>query len=421
MISYHENHFIAAQSLYRQRLSWLQMGRVDMQSMMLLEYRLRVNLHVLAHIQISGESEPEAAPDTFVYLASRLCSNDSNRQQQAAAQACHWLAEDTARAHGARDALLLFPHPLVWEAISKAYRQHDNLRALLIYILAQQGAELPQELFNLAELRQQRDPSLLAQILNYAAYQPGVSLEQFNAYYQPLLDQAEAVSAHPVLVAALWGGMLRRDPVVPIALRRAIERETNDMQRLDLLRLGALSGNAGYFPIFEILTQHIPQIAYHFLAMLGHPESMAIILQGLNHPRTAQYAELAWWWVSGQSLPKKPRLSVVGIENLEEDLDESVGFVPDAKYAQQWWNRTRKDSKRRYLQGQPLNNIRIQYLLKQNAGIVSHDLIDLLALQSQQPMLIGTHTWHDMRIRKLQAINETTPTPTDRPIEAQHA
>ena len=419
MISHFETHFTAAQSLYRQRLSWLQRERVDMQTMLQLEYRLRVHLHVLAHAQASGQAEPEAAPDTFVYLASRLSSIDSNCQQQAAAQACHWLAEDSARAHGARDALLLFPHPLVSEAISKAYRQHDTLRALLIYILAQQGARLPQGLIHQAEL--QGDPLLQAQILNYAAYQPGTGLEQFRAYYQPLLAHAQEVPAHPALVAAIWGGMLRHDPDIPSALRRAIERESNDMQRLDFLRLGALSGDAEYFPIFETLTAHVPQIAYHFLALLGQPESMAVILQGLNHPRTAQHAELAWWWVSGQTLPKKPRLSVVGEDHLVEDLDNHVGLVPDAQYAQQWWSRTRKDAKCRYLQGQPLNNVRIQHLLRHNAGIVSHDLIDLLALQSRQPMLIGTHIWHDMRIRKLQTINETTPTPTSRPMEAQRA
>ena len=420
MISYYETHLNAARNLYRQRLNWLQMERVDMQSMMHLEYRLRVHLHVLAYELTPDESEPESAPDTFVYLACRLGNSDTEQQTRAAEQACNWLVEDSARAHGARDALLLFPHPPVQEAMSKAYRQHDNLRALLIYILAQQGARLPKGLVNQAEL-QQRDPLLQAQILNYAAYQGATSLEQFSAYYQPLLEHVEDIPAHPVLVAAIWGGMLRRDPSAPVALRRAIEREANDMDRLDFLRLAALSGDAEYFPIFETLTQYVPQIAFHFLALLGHPESMAIILQGVAHPRTAQYAELAWWWVSGQSLPKKPRLSVVGEDNPEEDLDDDVGFVPDAQYAQQWWNRTKKDSAQRYLQGQPLNNVRIQYLLKQYTGIVSHDLIDLLALQSQQPMLIGTHTWHDLRVRKLQVINESTPSPSAKPVEAQRA
>ena len=87
MGEYYETHMSSAQALYRQRLSWMQMDRVDMQSMLHLEFRLRVHLHVLAHAQSRGESEPEAAPDTFVYLASRLSSSDADRKQQAAAQA----------------------------------------------------------------------------------------------------------------------------------------------------------------------------------------------------------------------------------------------------------------------------------------------------------------------------------------------
>jgi hypothetical protein len=210
----------------------------------------------------------------------------------------------------------------------------------------------------------------------------------------------------------LWGGLVRGDDAAVIALRRAIEREPNDMQRLDLLRLAALTGDAEYFPIFESLTQHVPQLAYHFLGLYGRPDGVEMILQGLSHPRTALHAELAWWWVSGQTLPKKPRLSVVGEESLDEDLEDNVGFVPDALPAQQWWIKQKKDSALRYLQGQPLNRARIQATLKQYAGMISHDLIDLLAMQNQQALLIGTHTWHDARVRKLQALTDTDPKQT---------
>jgi hypothetical protein len=411
MINYYETHLNAAQSLYRQRLNWMQMERVDMQSMLHLEYRLRVHLHVLAHELEIDEAEPEAAPDPFVYLACRLSSRDPTQQTQAAELACQWLGEDSARAQGARDALLLFPHLLVNEAMSKAYRDNEALRAIFIYILAQHGARLPQGLINQAEL-QQRDPQLQAQILYYAANQASAGLDQFSHYYQPLLLRTDNLPEHAVIVAALWGGLVRGDDAAVIALRRAIEREPNDMQRLDLLRLAALTGDAEYFPIFESLTQHVPQLAYHFLGLYGRPDGVEMILQGLSHPRTALHAELAWWWVSGQTLPKKPRLSVVGEESLDEDLEDNVGFVPDALPAQQWWIKQKKDSALRYLQGQPLNRARIQATLKQYAGMISHDLIDLLAMQNQQALLIGTHTWHDARVRKLQALTDTDPKQT---------
>ena len=421
MISYYETHMNAACSLYRQRLNWLQMERVDMQSMLHLEYRLRVHLHVLAHELDASEAEPETAPDTFVYLASRLSCGDATQQTQAAERACDWLGEDSARAQGARDALLLFPQPVVNESMSKAYRGNEALRAILIYILAQQGARLPQGLVNQAEL-QQRDPMLQAQIIYYAANQATADLEQFRPYYQPLLNYDDTLPEHAVMVAALWGGLVRGDDLAAIALRRAIERESNDMQRLDLIRLAALSGEAEYFPIFESLSQHVPQIAYHFMALYGRPDGIEIILQGLSHPRTAQHAELAWWWVSGQTLPKKPRLSVVGEESLAEDLEDNVGFVPDAQPAQQWWVKQKKDLSLRYLQGQPLNSAGIQTTLKQYTGMLSHDLIDLLAIQRQQPVLIGTHTWHDSRVRKLQTMAQKNSKPgTALPAEAQRA
>ena len=97
MINHAETHLNSACALYRQRLNWMQMDRVDMQSMLHLEYRLRVHLHVLAHESESTEAEPQTAPDTFVYLANRLSSRDSTQQTQAAELACQMLGEDTAR------------------------------------------------------------------------------------------------------------------------------------------------------------------------------------------------------------------------------------------------------------------------------------------------------------------------------------
>ena len=68
MNNHAETHLNSACALYRQRLSWMQMDRVDIQSMLHLEYRLRVHLHVLAHESTSTQSEPQTAPDTFAGL-----------------------------------------------------------------------------------------------------------------------------------------------------------------------------------------------------------------------------------------------------------------------------------------------------------------------------------------------------------------
>jgi hypothetical protein len=402
--------------MYRQRLNWMQLERLDMQSMLYLEYRLRVHLHVLAHEVYRSEAEPQIAPDTFVYLASRLSSFDSKRQLEASALACEWLLENSARAQGARDALLLFPHPVVHEALSSAYHQNDGLRALLIYILAQHEVHLTRDLIDQAQLQGQ-DPQLQAQILYYAATQGVYGVEHFRAYYRPLLKHADNLPAHAVVVAALWGGLIRGDEVAAIALRCAIEREPDDMQRLDLLRLAALTGESAYLPIFVSLLQQAPQLAYHFLALNGKQYAVELILQGLGHPRTAKHAEHAWWWVSGQTLQKIPRLSVVGEDNLAEELEDNVGFVPDVQSAHQWWSKQKKDPGMRYLQGQQLSRQRILNTLLQSAGMISHDLIDLLAMHSKEPLIIGIHTWHDSRMRKIQSLSEAMANE----IAVQHA
>ncbi len=410
---YLATHLNSARALYRQRLGLLQSSRVDMQNILDLEFRMRVHIHVLAN-QIDDEQvEPEQAADSFIYLAARFSSKDETQQASAAETACEWLLEDSPVAHGARDALMLFPSPDAYSVMQKTYRDVESLRPVLIYILTQQGALLPKSLTHQAELQTQ-DPFLKAQTLYYAANDHNSDTGMFRDYYNSLLDDSKIEELeHGALVAAIWGGLVRGDDEAWVALQRAIVNESDDIQRLDFLRFAALSGKEQYLPMLENVAEHVPEVGYHFLALHGQTQSVQAILDGLIHPRTANYAEQAWWWVSGQILPKMPRLSVVGEENEIDDveLEDEVGYVPDTKPAQHWWGKQQQDTSVRWLQGQTFSISTVHKLMTQYSGVISNDLFDLYALSTQTPLHLGNYIWHDMRLQKINSLqpNESQP------------
>jgi len=412
---YIATHFNSAKALYRQRLGLLQSNRVDMQNMVDLEFRMRVHIHVLASQIDEDQGNPGQAADAFLYLAARFTSKDAAQQTLAANLACEWLLEDSPIAHGARDALMLFPSPETYSVMQKTYREVESLRPVLIYILTQQGANLPKSLTHQAELQTQ-DPFLQAQTLYYAASDPKSDIGMFRAYYGSLLDERPLDEIeHSVLVAAIWGGLVRGDDDAWVALQRAIANEYDDIQRLDFLRFAALSGQEQYFQMLCSVAEHAPEVGYHFLALHGQTQSVQAILDGLIHPRTANYAEQAWWWVSGQTLPKISRLSVVGEESDIDDmaLEDEVGYVPDAQPAKQWWGKQLHDVSARWLQGKMFNVAGVHKLMTQYSGVISNDLFDLYAMTTQTPLQLGNYIWHDARLQKVNNLEQNNSTSID--------
>ncbi|VAW94442.1 hypothetical protein MNBD_GAMMA21-2122 [hydrothermal vent metagenome] len=408
-------HLNSARALYRQRMGLLQSSRVDMQSMLDLEFRMRVHIHVLANQIDEDQAEPEQAADAFIYLAARFSSKDEVHQASAAQQACEWLLEDSPVAHGARDALMLFPLPDAYSVMQKTYRDVESLRPVLIYILTQQGAHLPKSLTHQAELQNQ-DPFLQAQTLYYAANDHKSDAGMFRDYYDSLLDDNKIEELdHSALVAAIWGGLVRGEDDAWVALQRAIANEGDDIQRLDFLRFAALSGKEQYFPMLANVAEHAPEVGYHFLALHGQTQSVQAILDGLIHPRTANYAEQAWWWVSGQILPKMPRLAVVGEENDTDniELEDEVGYVPDAKPAQHWWAKQQQDASARWLQGQSFSISTVHKLMTQYSGVISNDLFDLYAITTHTPLRLGNYIWHDTRLIKINSLSQNESLPVN--------
>ena len=97
-MDYVGTHLNTAMALYRQREGWLYKDRIDMQSMIDMEYRLRVHIHVLSKCISEDDAEPGDAPDTFLYLAARLSSNNDEEINRAAKLACEWLLDDSPKA-----------------------------------------------------------------------------------------------------------------------------------------------------------------------------------------------------------------------------------------------------------------------------------------------------------------------------------
>jgi len=417
---YEEIHATAAQDLYTQRLSWLQMPYINMQSILHLEYRLRLHVQILAHIQLSTNREPDMAPDTFVYLARRFSHPDAMQQARATEQACYWLGENSARAQGARDALLLYLKPAVVHTLCKICRRNLSQRAILIHLIGLSGRVLTREFSRLTETGVQ-DPVVQAQYLHYAANSSEFGIDRFSYYYQPLLRDSAKTPPGQILLPAIWGGLARGDYQAKIALHRAIERHSDGILYFDLLRLAALTGDTEYLPLFTALIETAPQRAFHFLALYGRAEAVESILNGLSQPRTAHHAEPAWWWVSGQTLPKKPRMSIVGQRSVNTLLLDNFDYLPDPQPATQWWSEQIQDTGVRYLQGKSLDSGRILSCLKHYAGTNSIELMDLLSLQYRQPLQLAKHGWHEERIRQMNSLSLANQLVRDDPMEMRRA
>jgi len=417
---YEEIHTSAAQDLYTQRLSWLQIPYINMQSILHLEYRLRLHVQILSHIQLSTNREPEMAPDTFVYLARRFSQPDALQQSRATEQACEWLGENTARAQGARDALLLYLKPAVVHTLCKACRKNASQRVLMMHLLGQSGNVLSRELFRQTQ-DDMHEPMILAQFLHYAANSSEYDTEVFSQHYLPLLKRASGIVPGQPLLAAIWGGLIRGDYRAKIALHRAIERHADGIMYFEFLRLAALTGDTEYLPLYTGLIESAPQRAFHYLAIYGRPEGVERILLGLEQPRTAHYAETAWWWISGQTLAKKPRMSLVGRQNVSNLLLDNFDYIPEPQAARDWWDRQRQEAGLRYLQGKPLDSGRVLASLKHYTGSSSLEFIDLLSLQYRQPLQLARYGWHEERLRQINSLSLASQIVQHDPMEMRLA
>ncbi len=405
-----QTHTQSAIALARQRETWLRLPRLEASALCNLEDRLRVHLYTLSCWPGSDDTEPDEEHAAFVWLAVRLQSEETKLRQQAAESALRWLVEaDPPRAGAARKALSLFPSNTTDELTLAQYRENRELRADLITIWHRQGRPLPQALLNQGEL-QHGDAVLQASVLAYMADSEATGLDVFKYYYRPLLS-APGELPHPedVLLAAIRGGLIRGDAEALTALRRAMAIEEGEALR-PWLYLAALSGSEEFHPVLQQHANASPETGYRLLALWGGREAMRDLVAGLKDPRTSEAASSAWLWITGQTLPQVPRLSVVGEEPAEASDVAAPGMIADLEAARGWWEAHQDQwaPGERWIAGAPMSTPRLASLAGEVAGTASGDILNLLSLFCGRPLAVWADGWFAQRLQQLREFESTT-------------
>ena len=404
-----QTHTQSAIALARQREGWLRLPKLEARVLCNLEDRLRLHLYTLSCWPDADDAEPEEEHAAFVWLGLRLQSEETNLRQQAAESALRWLAEaDSPRAGAARKALSLFPSDTTDELTLAQYRENREQRADLVIIWHRQGASLPQTLLNQDALQGDGVPQ--ASVLAYLADHEATGLDIFQYYYRPLLSGPGELP-HPtdVLLAAIRGGLIRGDAEALTALRRAMATQEGEALR-PWLHLAALSGSEEFHPVLQQYAKASPGTGYRLLALWGRREAMPDLLAGLKAPRTSEAASSAWFWITGQTLPQVPRLSVVGEEPAEAPDAAAQGMIADLAAARGWWE-AHQDSwaaGERRIAGAPMTEARLASLAGEMAGAASADILHLLSLFSGRPLAVWADDWFARRLQRLREFESTT-------------
>ncbi|WP_429884433.1 hypothetical protein [Geoalkalibacter halelectricus] len=394
-----QTHWDSALVLFRQLQALKALGAVDAEVPARNEYLLRMHLHVLARCDWD-EPQADKPEQVFVKLARRLSSPVTEVRRDGYALACAMLVEGGDAGEGAFAALAMLADDES-AGLMDLYRNQPALRPRLFDLWREQGWKVPQALLNQAEL-QGRDDALQEAALAYAATRPEIGVELFRPYYAPLHSGAAPRCSGRLTALALWGALVRGERGIEVALRRAVERETDAQTRLELLRLAALAGDAEMLPVLHRLLDERPEQWARLLALHGSASAVEILIEALSRAATMDAAARAWPWISGQALPSKPRLRAVGRE-------DGQGAMPDVEAARDWWAQQRSvlPPTGRMLQGAPLSLARLHALALTQAGEAGRDLLDLLALHLGRPLGFSPRAEQARRRAYLENISMT--------------
>ncbi|MCH8543020.1 MAG: hypothetical protein LAT61_05575 [Alcanivorax sp.] len=306
-------HQREAESLYRHRLTLLEKVSVPLTVLHGLDLRLAGNLFALSLPDEQGCVHlPQRSPAaTFVHLWVMLY-RDPEATLAALASAFEQLEPDH------RDASL---HALHWRSSAGLARLIDiartngtltpwppALEAALLF-----SSDTPASIT--ARLHQDTPAPLCIRLLQYLDEQPDSPCDVFRPWYQ-----------HPdadVRDSALIAGLHRRDPdaldVLEHSVPAATTAEPHGLQRISWL-LASRQRPA-------LIPAH-PLIA----GLSGSAAAASALLDWLAHPASAESAAQGWFWLTGQTLPRRPRLQEVG-----GDTPANAPTLPDADAAHGWW------------------------------------------------------------------------------------
>ncbi len=390
-IPYIESHLNIAISLYSQRVNCLEQMIVESSVQQAVEKRLFVHLHVLGTLIDPDEAPPKDDAELFVYISRRLLAKDKGTQEEAILFAKKIFIQ-YPEPQGLIDSFVLFYNLDIKNALSELFESNKELRASILTIWYLCGEDVPLGLLNQAEL--QSDDALLQKIvLLYQADRNNTGLELFQNYYRSLVDVVEKeVISSSVLHAALWGGMIKQDPNISKAIRRAIELETDKPHREKYLRLIALMGNMEFLSVFTSIAENNIEFGSYLISLLGSVDCIKILFSMLKNPKTSIAVMPAWQLITGQKLRTVPRISVVD-DNAEFDEDVPViaDLISAQKRAKDITNKWQQGT--RYIYGMPLTKSNLIELSYQFTGIMASDLFDLLSLELSKSSNLKIESW----------------------------
>jgi hypothetical protein len=400
-------HREAALELYRQRARMLKTGMGDSALLQKTERRMRVAIAGIIPTQGEVQKQSDAASGFLSYAARIVNENDETKLQAIYEEALSLLKEGGDAAEGVFDALTLYP-PANLDWMITRYREQPKLRVHLFRLWHSQGVALPAGLINQAVLQSQ-DAALQQAALAFAANSPHYGKAFFAAYY-PKRKAAflDASVPESILVPAIWGGLVRADTEAHTALRNAVE-QTADMEvRHQLLRMLALVGTQEDLPVLLAYAKRDPDRGYPLMALLGLPVVIPHILQGLEVANRLEAAYSAWLTLTDMVLPMRPRLMIVGEQEMtEQDVPASADMemIPDAAIARKWWEAQEPywpQGTRRYA-GMPATRENLSQAITESIGIAADNLMALLALNLRQPLGVG-QGWECQRQAALQKL-----------------
>lgn len=387
-----KSHFNIVSLLINQYQLLKKICFIEISQLISLEKRILISLFVLTECIEKNESEPDSYIDTFIYLARRLLSNDSEMQEFACQSACQWLNEkglienDNKCAKAAYDIICLFPSQQMQYQLGLTYKNFVNLRACIFSIWIKQSNAIDDTIFQNAEVRQ-HDSALESEVVSYKTHfklkSNSVLLESYaSSDVKRIIEHDYAVfneNEKQCFKDILWQCLQLKFKSGFDVLESLLKE-----QKLDkgLLRMASLTGDNRYLPYIADYSVLDPDVGYYFLSLLGTYAAANIILQGLSNMRNIDSGSQAWFLLTGMKIPLKPRLSLAN-EEVRQCIPGNQS--PDINEIEQWWlnnnNFLKKD--KRWLNGKPhcLNEIIIA--LQKYAGRYGHDLVCLYKLETQ--------------------------------------
>jgi hypothetical protein len=394
-------HRESAGDLYAQRRHLIDQPDASADLLASVEERLRYHVYALGDVSIA-EPKSKKQADLFVDLAVRRLHSDAAVRADVYVRAYHYLTAPGATRQAALDFMALFPLPSN-ETLLDFYRRDDTLRAPLFRLWRIQSAAVPPALVNAAAARSSPEP-LKVEALAYAAQREEFGPGFFREHYSGGSADGASTGAAS-LEQSIAGGLMRGDAEAVRAMVVGIGHVADDHQRARLLRLAAVSGEAQFLPALEECARVRPALGCTLLAVTGRRTAVPSLLRQLDVVASAEAAASAWQRLTGQTIPRVPRLRVVGEED-DTGSASQPGLIPDSQAARQWWEDHQShwpDAERRWF-GRALTVERVARLAREHAGDTGREALLLLAMLRRRPVAIAAETWRAVLGDKLKML-----------------